>query len=68
MEMLPRQLCGFRAFVVESHEVMDGAQLNEDEHLPVYEKVSAVCVFVHSAVPPPLCLLLEGPAIYPDLV
>lgn len=58
----------FRAFVVESHEVMDSALLNEDEPLPVREKVYALCVFVHSAVQPPPCLLLEGPAIYPDLV
>lgn len=58
----------FRAFVVESHEVMDSAPLNEDEPLPVREKVSALCVFVHSAVLPPPRLLLEGPAIYPDLV
>lgn len=57
----------FGAFVAESHEVMDSAPLNEDEPLPVREMVSALCVFVHSAVLPP-CLLLEGPAIYPDLV
>lgn len=46
---------------------MDSALLNEDEPLPVREMVSALCVFVHPAVLPP-CLLLEGPAIYPDLV
>lgn len=58
----------FGAFVVESHEVMDGALLNEDEPLSVCERVSALCVLVASALLPPLCLLLEGPAIYPDLV
>lgn len=57
-----------RAFVVESHEVMDSALLNEDEALPAREKVSALCVFVHSAALPLPCLLLESPAIYPDLV
>lgn len=48
--------------------MMDGALLNEDEPLPVCEKVPTLCVFVHSAVLPPPRLLLEGPAIYPDLV
>lgn len=57
-----------RAFVVQSHKVMDGVLLNEDEPLPVCEKVSTLCVFVHSAVLPPPCLLLECPVIYPDLV
>lgn len=61
-------VCFSGPFVVESHEVMDSALLNEDEPLPVREKVSALCVFVHSAVLPPPCLPLEGPAIYPDLV
>lgn len=72
--VIPLALCHrdscvvFGPFVVESHQVMDGAPLNEDEPLPVCEKVSALCVFALSAVLPPLCLLLEGPAIYPDLV
>lgn len=48
--------------------MMDSAPFNEDEPLPVREKVSALCVFVHSAVLPPPCLLSESTAIYPDLV
>jgi len=48
--------------------VMDGALLNEDQPLPVYEKSSTLNVFVHSAVLPPPCLYVEGAAIYPDLV
>lgn len=48
--------------------MMDSALLNEDEPLPACEKLTALCVFVHSAALPPPCLLLEGPAIYPDLV
>lgn len=47
---------------------MDSALLNEDEPLPVREKVPALCVYVHSAVLPPPFLPLEGPAIYPYLV
>lgn len=39
----PDSCVALKAFVVESHEVMDGAVLNEDEPLPVCEEV-AMCV------------------------
>lgn len=47
--------------------MMDSALFNEDEPLPVCEKVPAPFVFAHSAALPPPCPLLKGPVIYPDL-